>query len=383
MEHYGQTKCLCNKDSYSTACPQAYFQGDSWMHVGTQGKDPIVLERLIQAPPALMIRRSDQQHVAAQKTPCDVAPPLSQLPDFQPRHQREVRFDDHPDRLSHSSYNLSSISPEQKIAPRDFGALRSEDQIDYLEDQLRECMPMHVAGKTPAELTIGGFSYSQRDFSDVASEIGKLPPLHLPKIFCNTHLNFIHLFFRGLEQLAGADFIKKIGTAAKQSHTDTDKFLPVIVDLMKSGPFDEDDSPMLLVKRVFVLTFEIKYSDADNQVADRLFVRCNPFELQYLSGRMTCRDPDVRMWLYQEYSNYEMLWYNTLKGSGIPAFARGGVQDRYETTATVRHEEFREYVPAYQKDGYRRSESDYVGKSRSKPERQRHDERKSRRLLGM
>jgi hypothetical protein len=80
-----------------------------------------------------------------------------------------------------------------------------------------------------------------------------------------------------------------------------------------------------------------------NKDSKSLIVAANLWGLQYIEPGLEMKEADLKMWLSVNYNHYKTLWFNTFKSAGIPSFALGGVQTRYEGPAKAIQEEPMQY----------------------------------------
>jgi len=188
-----------------------------------------------------------------------------------------------------------------------------------------------INGEELTEYTIGGFKLDMKVLAEKASEFVPLPPVALPIIFIDKPLNFKHHFFQGLEVLLGREYLEKMVLEKKYSQQDDARLLPAIKQLILSGLLDTDTELTMFVKRVLSGTFGTLPSFLGKNQDEHLIVDANLWGFVYIEPGMKMSDSELRMWISMNYATYKIAWFNAFKGSGVPSFALGGVQDRYES----------------------------------------------------
>jgi len=328
--------CRCTAEGYSPECPQTFMQGGKMLHVLSNDmqlrprqydgvNEPKVIRDVDKASRDVMQYLDDAMTMANEAA-------ISKGSDTCRRES-----------LATSEYTLAprKAYPEQSPLADSHPPLADDHDTDFsLQADHRATLdkfePLKVNGSEFTEAAIGGFRMNLEKVREKIESYVPLPPAVLPKIFLDPNLNFYHHFMQGLEILAGRQYITRIMTQGTYAESDKGKILPALKKLIKCGWTGNDTELTVFVKRVLCSTFDTRASNEGMNDQDALLVAANLWGFPYIESGMTCREADIKMWLHMAYAQYRMVWFNSFKSSGIPAFAMDGVQDRYTGVSEVR-----------------------------------------------
>lgn len=335
MSNQSGTGCTCTEDGYSPDCPQAFIQGGKVLHT---------IEKETRLKPRLYIR--DAKTGRIESSPESAQNVMDML-------ESEIAvLDVNPTEGSRTEKAPESVpcgrvsKPRPTLIPREY--LGDGEQI-YAESEyassehlrmgsnpsLDRFKPLTLNGVSMTAATIGGYRLDLEAVAMRAQKYVPLPPVCLPLIFRDADLNFIHHFFQGIEILLGRALVNSIAKAGSYSSSGPGRLLPGVKALVLSGYKDTDTELTIFIKRVLESTFDPSQAAQVGQTDDHLTVAANFYGFQYLEAGMRCREGDLGMWLHMAYNQYRTAWFNAFKSSGVPEFARDGVQDRYEEVEQV------------------------------------------------
>lgn len=195
---------------------------------------------------------------------------------------------------------------------------------------LRRFEALKLGDKSLTGVSIGGFDV---DLTEVASEVRKvapLPPSKLPVIFKDNELNFLHHFIQGLEIILGRETLLCIADGKKYYDGRPKQLMPILESMIKEGYDRADNEIAIFTKKVITSTFKLLNEVTGEGGEQMLGVATNIWGFQYIEQGMQCKEADLQMWLSTCYQHYKIVWFNTFKAAGVPAFATEGVQTRYE-----------------------------------------------------
>jgi hypothetical protein len=325
------SKCICSNEGYAPDCPQAFMQGGKLMH--TLDNENKLKPRVYDVPAPLNIP----------------PPPVGQKPNVMDYRDADSSEDENSSNSSWKKVQAEDQKDDSRMMlqraqtmPVDRFNYRAEtaDQYKWGSDKdfqqsnrmnMKNFDPLQYNGITMTEATIGGYQLDMEVASEKMQKFVPLPPVSLPIIFIDRDLNFSHHFFQGLEILLGRKYVKSIVSREKYSDRDSKKILPALKQLIMSGTKPADTELTIFVKRILSGTFNTCPTANVTPEHDELIVAANLWGFQYIEPSMRCRDNELRMWLDLSYEKYRVAWFNNFKSSGIPDFAKDGVQDRYDS----------------------------------------------------
>jgi hypothetical protein len=361
-----QKTCTCSRDGYSPDCPQSFVQGDQILHA---------ISGETRLKPRVYLTPYCDQDTHDKDGPMTSA----------------VKFIDSELAATRIAVDAGHEKGQQgvDIAPRPLAPIvRRVETHDgdagtgYMADEgmglgrgssLQKFAPLRLNGVSMTEAVIGGFKIGVEETAQQVRKYAPLPPVCLPIIFRDSDLNFLHHFFQGLETIAGRGLITSLAEEGNYSDRDGQLILPLVKAAISEGHRDGDTELTTFVKRVLDTTFEPITHNPHAQEQEWLRVKSNFYGFQYIEVGMQCKENDAKMWLHMAYSQYKMVWFNSFKASGVPAFAMEGVQDRYRGSNVVtqegrRHAQEYRYVES-------RDREETIARSTRKPREHR---RKSR-----
>jgi hypothetical protein len=343
-------ECTCTNEGYSPDCPCAFQQGGRTLHEITHETKlkPRIFGTLGQVEEAKRIneRRRIEEDLLVNKQFLDEPPPLPQeervsLSDHLPLHYslRDDSSDSLPDLIPPpvgSNYGprtmmISPMQPQQRkpLSATNIQTIRATEMLAENQPSLDKFEALSIGDKKLTDVYIGGFKVDVEKVAEKMREIAPLPEVKLPIIFTDRRLNFSHHFFQGLERLIGRDTVVSI--TAMNSYTE--KLPTILMNLVEqmiwAGEEKKDSMLTLFTKTVLTSTFEIGERNDKDDDYRRIRVAANIWGFQYIESGMELKEADLRMWLSMNYNHYKLIFFNSFKDSGIPAFALEGVQARY------------------------------------------------------
>lgn len=316
--------CTCTTDGYSPECPNTFMQGGRRLHTienETQLKPRQFLGSTGTIVPVEAIRGPSENSASSEHRGYSSSEDL--ITDFQQR----IGYPNTETAVmpGHGATRLRGVERAADSSVSSEGLkLRSGGQLDKFKSLV-------IGGESLTSATIGGYHFDVAKMKEKVEEILPLPPVPLPLIFVDNDLNFLHLFFQGLEMMGGREFITLISEVGTYSGRDTTKICPLIERLCGEGYKEEDDDLVVFVKRVMSSTFEKMATPTSGKNPKTFLVVSNFYGFQYIECGMCCREQDLKMWLHSAYNQYRNSWFNVMKSTGLPSFAMQGVQDRYDS----------------------------------------------------
>jgi hypothetical protein len=332
-----EPSCNCSEDGYSPDCPQAFVQNGQILHI---------LNNDNQLKPRKYQKGQDES-TKIQMIERELKVQPRQFVKIESGVSRYQEFDDSSNSDENEPINhLTSDSAYQQA----LAAVEMSNQLKYEKSKSmlsgnfqsgqdmmkdnREVMKkfeaLKIGDQSLTSMSIGGYAIDLRKAAQKAKEVAPLPPAKLPIIFKDSDMNFYHHFFQGLEMLIGRSTLIDLVNTNAYFNEGENLLYGLIEEMIKTGYERSDTELTVFTKTVLTSTFSIDESSEHCISGKHLVVDANLWGLQYIESGMQCKEADLKMWLSICYSHYRMLWFNTFKSSGIPAFALEGVQSRYE-----------------------------------------------------
>jgi len=343
--------CNCTNEEFALDCPQVFFQDGNPLHVLNPNQQ--TKPRLYRPLNAENSNAASQQN---QQTPTHngdefYVPPLSgdgktsdkAMHDLRIAMQKQIMGGDSS---SSSSADDCGIEKEYKVAPRHFtrenqmipavqrhGRGQLADDSAMMEQNrkiLRKFESLKIGSESLTSMAIGGYAIDITMAAEKAREVAPLPPSKLPIIFKEDDMNFYHHFFQGMEILMGSDTLNEIVETTHFFKKTELLLFPLIEEMIMSGYKRTDNEITIFTKKVLTSTFNLDPANEHNKENKSLIVAANLWGLQYIEPGLEMREADLKMWLSVNHGHYKTLWFNSFKAAGVPSFALGGVQTRYE-----------------------------------------------------
>jgi hypothetical protein len=356
--------CNCSNEGFALDCPQVFFQDGKPLHVLKPDEQP--KPRLYCRPNETASHLGNQNDPYASNTNGDdlYVPPL--LADGN-RHQKalkELRSEMQKQVLGADDSSSSSVDDyfierehktvqrnfsnyvQQQTSPARHGRGQLVDDSMMMEQNrefLRKFEALKIGNESLTGMTIGGYAVDLSKAAQKAKEVAPLPPSKLPKIFKEDDMNFYHHFIQGMEILMGTEVLDEIVETTHFFKKTELLLFPLIEGMILAGYQRTDNEITIFTKKVLTSTFELDAANEHNKDSKSLIVAANLWGLQYIEPGLEMKEADLKMWLSVNYNHYKTLWFNTFKSAGIPSFALGGVQTRYEGPAKAIQEEPMQY----------------------------------------
>lgn len=322
--------CTCTPDNYSSTCPKKFVQGATLLHV----IDPVNRPRQSHQLEDVHHKLEGNQGWSMEDTIAMVDAEIPQ--NIRSEKQREAA---EPKGLAMSvrtpgvDHRSAFSANTPTLDRREQEAQESDDQSwrrHHQEVSLPRFQPLSLRGIPLTRTTIGGYTQDVESITHIASTCVPLPPVALPITFVDSNLNFLHNFFSALESQLGQEFTDALAVRGTYSNQEASSLVP-FVRMYCTGTYAKTDTQAdLFLKRVLYATFRILPQEEYVPGKGEFTVIGNLYGFQYIEPGMRMGSGDLAMWLSSSYSQYRIEWNNAFKSTGIPKFARMGVQDRYE-----------------------------------------------------
>jgi hypothetical protein len=253
--------------------------------------------------------------------------------------------------------------------------------------RLSRFQALEINGVTINQASVGGYRIDPTTTLDNIQRCAKLPPVVLSKIFTDGTLTLLHHFFSCWDSMLGQDFIIDLVTRENYVTGEYKELFEIIKNLILAGTLETDDESVTLLKRILSATFDTVSPSQYIPGREHLVALSNFYGLPYVEPGQRFLDSDLAMWLNMTYADYKKAWFNSFKSTGLPRFAKAGVQDRYGSNRSVDGINSQQHTPKSSGElivSTRKSRTSSGGHEEYRDEYRRHKsgEKKSKRSAG-